>query len=85
MALIFDIQVKVLDFNDGLRDFVVRWTKKYADIDDEDDVVTVENAIVDKRLGEANFAELFNEISIPNSSSLFLSVEVCEKLEHMIF
>ena len=42
MALIFDIQVKVLDFNDGLRDFVVRWTKKYAviDIDDEDDVVT---------------------------------------------
>jgi hypothetical protein len=52
---------------------------------DEDDVTVEEDALINFGLFEADGLQSLDKILVPYSSSLFLTIEVFEKFEHMCF
>ncbi len=76
MALVFDVEVKILEFGDGVGDFLFRWSKEDAivNVDNEYDVVSIKYTIVNQGLGEVDLPQFLNEVLVPHAARLFLSI-----------
>ncbi len=76
MALVFDIEVKILEFGDGVGDLLFRWSKEDAiiDVDNEYDVVLIKYTIINQGLGEVDLPQFLNEVLVPHAARLFLSI-----------
>ena len=87
MALVFNVEVEVHELIDGIRDSIVRWTEKdsVVDINDKDNVPAIKHAVIHKRWCETNLPQLLNEKSVPYPSSLFLTIDVGQQLEDVLF
>ena len=78
MALILDVQLKIPHLVDDTRQLLIGQAQDDAsvDIDNKYDITTIENTFIDERLLEVDLLQFVDQITIPNSSSLFLTIQI---------
>ena len=78
MALILYIQLKVPHLVDDTRQLLVRQAQEDAiiDIDNKYDITAIENTLIDERLLEVDLLQFVDQLTIPNSTSLFLTIQI---------
>jgi hypothetical protein len=81
MALIFNVQPRILDFADGGFELFIVLTKKdpIVDVDHQNDIATIEDAIANHGSLIAQTGELVDKKFVPDSTGLLLAVDVLEK------
>jgi hypothetical protein len=86
IALIFDVQPRILDFADGGLELFIVLTKKdpIVDVDHEHDIAAIEDTIVDHGSLIAQTGELVDKKSIPDLTGLLLAIDVLEKFQDVI-
>ncbi len=78
MALILYVQLKVPHLVDDTRQLLVGRAQEDAiiNIDNKYDIISIENTLIDERLLEVDLFQFVDQITIPNSSSLFLTIQI---------
>ncbi len=86
MALILDVQLEILHLVDDIGQLPIGQAQEDAivDVDNEYDITTIENAVINERLLEVDLLQFVNLITIPNLSSLFLTVQIGQELEDVV-
>jgi hypothetical protein len=76
MALVFDVEVKILEIGDGVGDLLFRWSEEDAivDVDNEYDVVLIKYTIINQGLGKVDLPQFLNEVLVPHAAHFFLSI-----------
>jgi hypothetical protein len=86
MPLIFDVEIEIAHFCDYAGQLLVWQAKEdtIVDINNNDYVTAIEDTIVNLRLFEVDLEEFVDEITVPNSPSLFLNVHIRKEFEDMV-
>ncbi len=86
MALILDVQPRILDFMDGGLELFIILTEKdpIVDVDHENDIAAIEDAIIDHGSLIAQTGELVDKKFVPDLTGLLLAVDVLEKFQDVI-
>ncbi len=86
MALIFDVQPRILNLADGGLELCIVFAEKdcIVNVDHENDVAAKEDAIVNHRSLVPKIGQLVHEKLVPNSTSLLLAIDVFEKFQDVI-
>ncbi len=86
MALILDVQPRILDFADGGLELLIILTEKdpIVNVDHENDIAAIEDAIVNHGSLIAQTGELVDKKFVPDSTGLLLAVDVLEKFQDVI-
>ncbi len=76
MALVFDVEVKILEFGDGVGNLLFRWSEEDAivHVDNEYDIVLIKYTIVNQGLGEVDLPQFLSKVLVPHAARLFLSI-----------
>ena len=78
MAFILHVQLKISHLVDDTRQLLVgqAQTDAIIDIDNKYDITMIENTFIDERLFEVDLLQFVDQITIPNLSSLFLTIQI---------
>ena len=78
MALNLYVQLKVLHLVDDTRQLLIGRAQEdtIIDIDNKYDITAIENTLIDERLLEVDLLQFVDQLTIPNSTSLFLTIQI---------
>ncbi len=82
MALILNVQLEIPHLVDDTGQLLARQAQEDAivDVDNEYDITTIENSVINERLLEVDLLQFVNQITIPNLPSLFLTITARTRL-----